>query len=443
MRDNKLRQWCSVSFNALLLALTVGCQSLKDQVGLGPLELHDSRKVGYRDSAEISKSLQIAALSERLKASETASSAFVEKNIRDLVQVVKDSVSKTDAEFQANLATATKTFSDQFVKSATNFVFTAATNQVGVSTNSLLKLREVQEKISQEVGKLTLGLTNALAKTNIAPWIAAVTNSASITNISGVVSRFSAEAISIFTNTTTTSEVSAYLQIASDDDVSNEFGRTFMQCFFVGELVIENSSTNSSALVYSSSLQTHINYFMREVDWLKEPAKAKIAIVSAIENFGGDTNLTEQLEFIPSQRRPSTYSDILAIFEYQRKGNLRQRVFDAFKSAAEVAAGASIFVGGSAYPKAIALTTGVITPELEKNLLWDVVLHAKNLEARSMKEIEEVPAASSIHRVVFFPKRGIPGVIPNYLVYINSFKAKTPVVVKGSLVNKVKPVASQ
>ncbi|MFO1458213.1 MAG: hypothetical protein U1G08_02320 [Verrucomicrobiota bacterium] len=86
--------------------------------------------------------------------------------------------------------------------------------------------------------------------------------------------------------------------------------------------------------------------------------------------------------------------------------------------------------------------TGIIIPELQKNLLWDILLHAKNLEARSLKEIEEIPAAGSIHRVVFFPKRGIPGVIDNKLVYISSFQNRAPVVVSGSLIKKEQSVST-
>ena len=233
------------------------------------------------------------------------------------------------------------------------------------------------------------------------------------------------------------SPVKAYLQIASDDDVAEEFGQTFRNCFYVGEVVIENTNSVNAFLAYSSSLQVDIRYYLTLEDWDDLAKKYKDNPDSSEEWLK-----LQAYGYIPSVRRPSTYADILAIFEYQRKSSGRQRAMDAIQSAGEIAAGAAVFVGGPAYPKAISFLTGIIIPELQKNLLWDVLLHAKNLEARSLKEIEEVPAAGSIHRVVFFPKRGIPGVIDNKLVYISSFQNRAPVIVSGSLVKKEQSVST-
>lgn len=238
----------------------------------------------------------------------------------------------------------------------------------------------------------------------------------------------------------------ASLQIASDDDVDNEFGRNFRKCFYVGELVIENRRTNQSFLAYSSSLVTEINYFVTKADWdqalrddAENPLSKRNGLSERIKDLNAQNGVTNVMDYLVSRRRPSTYSDILAIFEYQRKANPKQRFIEALKSVGEIAAGATIFIGGPTYPKAVAFATGIITPEIEKYLLWDVLLHAKNLEARSLKEIEEVPAAGAIHRVVFFPKRPIPGVFPNNLAYISSFNPNTAVNISGSFIDKSAP----
>jgi hypothetical protein len=222
-------------------------------------------------------------------------------------------------------------------------------------------------------------------------------------------------------------QVSAYLQIASSDDVSDEFGPTFSRCFYVGEVVIENLATNYTLLSYSSSLQVEVAYYVAESDW-------GMVSNNMLRRFGK--------EYISDVRRPATYSDILAIFEFQRKSNRRQQVFDYFKSAGEIAAGATMFIGGAAYPRAVSFVTGIVAPELEKRLLWDVLLHAKNLETRSMKEVEEIAPGASIHKIVFFPKSGLPGILDGCPVYISSFKAYQPIVVRGSFITKVAPAAS-
>jgi hypothetical protein len=215
----------------------------------------------------------------------------------------------------------------------------------------------------------------------------------------------------------------AFIQLASDDDVAQEFGSTFSRCFYVGEVAVENNG-DDVFLAYSSSLQVNVAYYVSERDWAKSEELRRLLI----KRF--------RKEYILNARRPSTYSDILAIFEYQRQANPTQQAINIAKSIGEIAAGATIFIGGPLYPKAVAFTTGIVTPELEKRLLWDVLMHAKNLETRSFKEVEEIPAHSSIHRLVFFPKRGIPGVLDGFLVYVSSFSHIQGVRVSGSFIKK-------
>jgi hypothetical protein len=71
-----------------------------------------------------------------------------------------------------------------------------------------------------------------------------------------------------------------------------------------------------------------------------------------------------------------------------------------------------------------------------------VLLHSKNLESRSLKEVEEIAGNASIHKVVFFPKRGVPGILDGCPVYISSFKPYMPIVISGSFINKVAPASS-
>jgi hypothetical protein len=233
------------------------------------------------------------------------------------------------------------------------------------------------------------------------------------------------------TNLVANTNIAAQIQIAADADVDEEFGSTFKRCFYVGEIVIENKDIHDSLLVKSGSIMVDINYFVADSQW-NTNISSRIKAMNI--GFGIPMEVATNLEYIVGRRRPSTYSDILAIFEYQRKANWRQRFIDALKSAGEIAAAATIFVGGPTYPKAVAFATGVITPEIEKNLLWDVLLHAKNLESRSLKEVEEIEPGGAVHRLVFFPKRGVPGLLPNNLVYISAFSQNTPITVSGTLI---------
>ena len=142
-----------------------------------------------------------------------------------------------------------------------------------------------------------------------------------------------------------TNFVSAYIQIMADDDAAQEFGKDFSESFFVGEVAIENRNTTNSFLAYSSTLQVNIKYYISEKDW------------AAVSKNG---NVPEG--YIPSVRRPATYSDVLAIFDFQQKSNRRQQIYDYIQSAGAIAAGATMFIGGPVYPKAVSFATGIVTP---------------------------------------------------------------------------------
>lgn len=227
--------------------------------------------------------------------------------------------------------------------------------------------------------------------------------------------------------------VVAYMQIMTDEDAREEFGVHFAKYFYIAEVIVENRS-NAPFLAYGASMNVNVAYYVSEDDWKKKNVRRLME-----KRFNN--------EYILSSRRPAVYSDILAIFEFERRSNWKQQTVDHLRSAGEIAAAATVFVGGPTYPKAVAFATGVVTTEIEKRLLWDILLHSKNLEARSFKELEEVPARSSIHRLVFFPKRGIPGVLDGHLVYISSFSdqsrtTREPVYISGSFINKIESAAT-
>src|SRR5437879_5565634 len=50
----------------------------------------------------------------------------------------------------------------------------------------------------------------------------------------------------------TNNNILAYIQISADQDVAEEFGKTFASCFYVGEVIIENKNTNTF-LAYGAS----------------------------------------------------------------------------------------------------------------------------------------------------------------------------------------------
>jgi len=117
-----------------------------------------------------------------------------------------------------------------------------------------------------------------------------------------------------------------------------------------------------------------------------------------------------------------SFADILAIFTYKREANPKQRGIEVMKSVGKLAAGAAVFISGIDYSRGVNLFAAVLTPELEKQLLWDVLLHVKNLESRTLHEIEEVTARGQLHKVVFFPRRAIYNITPAFPVYISEIR---------------------
>ncbi len=293
---------------------------------------------------------------------------------------------------------------------------------VASTTDILQRLRRA---VGPETNILSVVTNTTATTTNITATLTNITPRG--TNISIVRTNIAAGSTNIITeNVSGSTNSTAWLQIMAEPNVEEEFGKGFSDTFFVAEVVIQNPST-SPVLVYSASMEVPVSYFYSQKDWEMVRTNKSVA----------------RHEYFPTIRRPSTFSDILAVFDFQRQSNGRQTLINYLKSAGEIAAGAGVFVGGANYPKAVSFATGIVVPELEKRLLWDIILHAKNLESRSFKEIEEIPSLGAIHRLVFFPRGRIPGIAGNGMfVYISKFDSRHPLQVSGTLINKVASIVS-
>lgn len=231
-----------------------------------------------------------------------------------------------------------------------------------------------------------------------------------------------------------TDKLTTFLNVWSKADTEKEFGKTFAEWFIACDVNFENGKT-APLLIYGSSLHVKVRYLASREDVKKQfgenALKYPDIVYSLQDNWGKPV---DYLDF-PEIRRPMSFSDILAIFEYQQKGNPRQRTIDYLKSVGQLATAAAIFVSGADYAKGVAIFTGVFTPELEKHLLWDISLHLKNLQSRSLKEIEEIPPYGQLHRVVFFPRGPIYNIIPQMPLYISEIKPENGIV-NGTIIKK-------
>jgi hypothetical protein len=228
--------------------------------------------------------------------------------------------------------------------------------------------------------------------------------------------------------------------IWADADVEDEFGTGFASNFIVADAVFENPN-DKAILVYGSSLGARVRFLASVADVERVLGPKVIQDPSLLNNYmWGDRPASEALDFT-EYYRPLAYSDILAIFSYQQESDPRQRSISSLKSVGELAAGAAVFATGADYGTGVSLFTGILIPELEKQLLWDVLKHLKNLEARSLKEVEEIPARGELRRVVFFPRRALTNFLPAFPMYIAEITLDD-VPVKAVLVEKRATITS-
>jgi len=220
-------------------------------------------------------------------------------------------------------------------------------------------------------------------------------------------------------------KLSTKLCVMPQELAADEFGEFFAQAFYVCEAYFENNSLEP-LLLYGASVEADVRYLLSEKDVFEkypEEFKDNPEQFTAATTVGGE-RVFDALNWTET-RRPMSFSDVLGIFDYRRLGDPRQRSLDVLKFAGALAAGASVFVARPDYGEGVAYFTGIFVPEFEKLLMWDVLLHLKYLERRSLKEVQEVPAGGMVHGIVFFPRLPILGINPTKPVYISEIKAKT------------------
>gem|GEM_PF-6889070 len=217
--------------------------------------------------------------------------------------------------------------------------------------------------------------------------------------------------------------IKAFFQIESDADAREEFGTDFSSCFYVGQVDIYNADTNKTFLADAASLRVMTSFYLTEKDW----ASSLTLQENMRRRYGG--------EYIRMPRHPLIYSDILAIFEFQQKSDPRQTFSDYLDSAGTIASGVSLFVPGALFGKGVNFAVGIVKPEIQKRLLWDLLQHHANFAARGLPEIIRVPPNGAVNGLVFFPKRGIPGYVDGNEVFISSFNSKQTALITGALIS--------
>lgn len=225
-------------------------------------------------------------------------------------------------------------------------------------------------------------------------------------------------------------EVTSKLVIWSRNDTENEFGRAFADLFYAADVSFVNPN-DKPLLVYGSSLSANIRFLAAKADLESKYGTTDPSVLEKVK---------DRLDF-KEPWRPMAFSDILAIFTYNKDAEPRSRMVAGLKSLGEVFTGGAVFNTSAGYIRGVGFFTGVLVPEIEKQLLWDIMLHLKNVEARSLKEIEEVPQQGQLRKVVFFPRTPISGILPEMPVYIAEIRPDpasvivTPITKGGTVVS--------
>ncbi|HUW59957.1 MAG TPA: hypothetical protein VMZ06_03040 [Candidatus Bathyarchaeia archaeon] len=229
----------------------------------------------------------------------------------------------------------------------------------------------------------------------------------------------------------------------AEKDAAEEFGAFFASVFTVCHVNFINQE-EKPLLVYGSSLTAEVNVLLAEDDVRKQlgqPALDDPRVLYELElnhsAFGTTENPVDELDWY-YRFRPLCFRDILAMFEFQRRSDERQRLIDYLMFAGAIAAPLDIFVTHRDYATGVALFTGVFTPELEKLILGDILLHAERLQSRSLREIEELPGYGQLDRLVFFPRRPIYGLVHHLPAYLGPVDI-TSAQVAASYVEKLGP----
>lgn len=214
------------------------------------------------------------------------------------------------------------------------------------------------------------------------------------------------------------------LNVMPPELAADLFGEYFARAFYVCDIYFRNKSLDG-LLLYGASLNAQVGYLMAEKDvteilgekFVKHPEAYNIPMKDG-------TPLFDMISW-QAPRRPMSFSDVLGIFDYRRLSDPKQQSVEWLKFVGVLATGAGMFVENPDFGEGAAYFTGIFVPEFEKRLLWDVLLHLKYLEARSLKEVEELAPGGMIHRIVFFPRLPIMGINPTHPVYISEIKGYT------------------
>jgi hypothetical protein len=227
-------------------------------------------------------------------------------------------------------------------------------------------------------------------------------------------------------------------------DAEEEFGPAFASTFIACNVNFINN-TPKPLMVYGASLRAELSMAMARndvpeyfgEDALLNPMKLLTTEVPMSSNNGDGYVIAEHINWT-ADVRPLAFSDVLGIFEHQRHGDRRQRVIDYLRFLGAVAAPLDVFISAVDYPSGVALFTGVFTPELEKLILWDVLMHVQNLHERSLREIEEVAGYGQLNKIVFFPRRAIYGLNSMMPLYVDTISMDSGNV-RGVFVEKLGP----
>ena len=290
-----------------------------------------------------------------------------------------------------------------------------------ITTNPYLTIGMIKDGIQYKYSLNILGanIPNPNSKINL------TIRSCSSTNMSEEKAREKGLVKTLFlaASKETYTGLSAKLNVWSEKDTADEFGPLFSSYFYAADAVFVNRNSDS-ILVYGSDLTAKIRFRVAVDDvtksycgqYNKNPSDSKER-QECIAMIATDPKLTNRFDW-KEDFRPMSFSDILAIFSYNQEADPRKRQVELFKSFGKILTGATVFTSSIDVTKGIGFLTGIVLPEYEKQALWDMLLHVKNLESRSLKEVEEVHGNGQLHKVVFFPKRAIVGVLPELPVYI-------------------------
>jgi hypothetical protein len=170
------------------------------------------------------------------------------------------------------------------------------------------------------------------------------------------------------------------LDVLDSTTAERLFGETFSEEFYACSVHISNPG-DSTLIVYGSSINARVQL--------------------SAENY----------EQWPQQMRAVSFGAILEALNDVRRRSTEQSIVDALEFSGKLAAGASVFVTGPDYGSAVALFTGIFTPEVKRLLLEDILAHLSNLQTLGFQEVEQIEPRGQVSKFLFLPRGPILGVV--------------------------------